>query len=396
MRTLTQHRMLSFSAAAAAFLAIPSGLNGQIAYTNFDPDLVLDPDTDPWPHADYLYNYLDMNADGITDFTIMAFGTLSYSGWLTSNYYSNRALISPADKQAFAGYGMPGGYYYASIIDYGQTINDLMAWVEDETPAEVKTAELKRFYHTPATILESGNWGDQNGKFVAVRLRSPGTKYYGWIRMSVSEKGDSITIHDFAYNTVSNAPINAGETGIACAPPFPYITQVLSPTQVKVKWQQTANAANYRIRYREVGAASWITAKASATKSSKILSGLTCGTTYEWQIRETCIDGTISEYSDMQYFTPQSCRLAEEALPVTQVELFPNPTSGMLYVDVDGFSMDMVEALVIDMEGRVLRSFALDQQEISVISVDDLPVGNYFIRVSDQVNVQSARFIVVE
>lgn len=396
MHTPNHKRLLSFSAAATAFLALPGTVQGQISYTNFNPDIVLDPDTDPWPHSDYQYYYLDMNVDGDVDFTFRAFASVSYSGWLTSNYYMNHQIMWPNDLQAFAGTLPEPWYYEASVIDYGFAINNDLNWVEDNLPAGTKTAELKRYYHTPGTIVDNGEWGGQNGKFVAVRLRTPGQKFYGWVRISVSELGDSLTIHDFAYNTVSNAPINAGETGLDCAPPFPYITQVISPTQVKVKWQQTDNAANYRIRYREVGAIDWISVKASATKSSKILSGLSCGVQYEWQIRETCADGSISDWSDLQYFMPASCRLADASTPTAQVELFPNPTGGLLHISADGFTHDALEAIVMDMQGQIVRTFVLDQQEQSVVSVDDLPTGNYLIRITDGILTETMQFIVVE
>lgn len=396
MHTPNQKRLIGLSAAATAFLAIPSGVQAQIAYTNFEPDIVIDPDTDPWPHSDYVYYNLDMDLDGDTDFFFRAFASVSYSGWLTSNYYMNHQIMWPNNLRAFAG-SLPDPWYYeASVLEYGMVINADLNWVEDNVPIETKNVEFKKYYHTPGTIVESGNWGGENGKFVGVYLKSPGQTLYGWIRISVNDLGDSLTIHDFAYNTVSNAPIMAGETGITCAPPFPYITQVISPTQVKVKWQKTENAANYRIRYREVGATDWISVKASATKSSKILNGLSCGVQYEWQIRETCIDGSISDWSDMQYFVPASCRMAEESEPTAQVELFPNPTGGIMQIDADGFMQDALEAIIVDMQGRVVRTFVLDQKEPSVIHVDDLPVGNYLIHISDGTMSETVQFIVVE
>lgn len=396
MHTLNHKKLLGLSAAATAFLALPAGTQAQIAYTNFDPDIVLDPDTDPWPHSEDLYYNLDMNLDGDIDFYFRAFASVSYSGWLTSNYYMNQQWMWPNDLQAFAGTLPEPWYYNASVMDYGMLINNDLNWVEDNLPAGNKTAQLKKYYHTPGTVVDNGNWGGENGKFVAVRLRTPGQKFYGWVRISVSPLGDSLTIHDFAYNTVSNAPITAGETGLVCAPPFPYITQVVSPTQVKVKWQQTENAANYRIRYREIGATEWISVKASASKSSKILSGLNCGVAYEWQIRATCTDGSISDWSDMQNFVPASCRLADASEPTAQVELFPNPTGGMMHINVDGFTQDLLEAIIVDMQGSIVRTFVLNQQEPSVISVEDLPVGNYMMRISDGIMTETAQFIVVE
>ncbi len=396
MRTPLNKKLLGISAASTAFLALPSGAQGQIAYTNFDPDIVLDPDTDPWPHSEYQYYYLDMNADGDVDFTFRAFASVSYSGWLTSNYYMNHDIMWPADRQAFAGYDPGDWYYYASVIGAGALINEGLAWQEDNLPMGTKNVELKRYYHTPGIIQDEGNWGGENGKFIAVRLKTPGQKFYGWIRISVSDLGDSVIIHDFAYNTINNAPINAGETGVALPVPFPYFTQVLSPTQVKVKWEQVAGATSYRIQYREVGAVDWITVKSSAAKSSRIISGLTCGVNYEWHIRAAFGAGSNSEYSDMQYFTPAACRLGDAEIATSQqVDLFPNPTGGLMHISADGFDEDLVEINIVNMSGEIVRTLTIPQNELTVISVDDLPSGTYLMRVHDTNNAVVKRFVII-
>ncbi|MCT4639284.1 MAG: Ig-like domain-containing protein, partial [Bacteroidales bacterium] len=81
-----------------------------------------------------------------------------------------------------------------------------------------------------AVIDNSGNWGmsfpepfigDANDpnfrglgdKYVGVRFIVGGKKYYGWVL--VSFEGKTLTVKEYAYNSVADSPINAGDKGVA-------------------------------------------------------------------------------------------------------------------------------------------------------------------------------------
>jgi PKD repeat protein len=58
-----------------------------------------------------------------------------------------------------------------------------------------------------------GPWTNASEEFMGVRLKKDGQDYYGWIRLSVvTTGGNSITIHDYAYNSTADEAINTGQT----------------------------------------------------------------------------------------------------------------------------------------------------------------------------------------
>lgn len=68
-----------------------------------------------------------------------------------------------------------------------------------------------------------GNWKGLTDKYLGVRIKSGTNWLYGWIRMDVNAAGTSVTIKDYACNTVPGAPINAGQAtaGINDLPGIP-------------------------------------------------------------------------------------------------------------------------------------------------------------------------------
>jgi len=59
-------------------------------------------------------------------------------------------------------------------------------------------------------------WAGLKKHFVGFRYRPSFIQFddynYGWIRMSVNHSGLKVIIHDWAFNTVLNQPISAGQT----------------------------------------------------------------------------------------------------------------------------------------------------------------------------------------
>jgi hypothetical protein len=48
---------------------------------------------------------------------------------------------------------------------------------------------------------------------MGIRFKLSNNTHYGWVRMSINQKSDTVTIKDFAYNATANTPILAGDTG---------------------------------------------------------------------------------------------------------------------------------------------------------------------------------------
>jgi len=80
-------------------------------------------------------------------------------------------------------------------------------------------------YHNAGGYAWNTNANGTTG-YIGVRLNNNGTTsgtYYGWVRMTYDDASNSLTLHDFAYQTTADLAINAGavpepaETGILAA-----------------------------------------------------------------------------------------------------------------------------------------------------------------------------------
>ena len=80
-------------------------------------------------------------------------------------------------------------------------------------------------------------------------------------------------------------------------------------------------------------------------------------------------------------FTPMVNTSIEVPFDQTNLEIYPNPSSGALFIRGDvheGF--DRLE--IFDALGRLVSSEEIGNQEVNRISTKDLPKGNYFARIS--------------
>lgn len=78
-------------------------------------------------------------------------------------------------------------------------------------------------------------------------------------------------------------------------------TTDITQTRANLSFSNNGNAYNYQIRYRAVGAADWLTLP--TTSRTYTLTGLTAGTTYEWQAATQCSNEFVSTYTASQTFT---------------------------------------------------------------------------------------------
>ena len=64
----------------------------------------------------------------------------------------------------------------------------------------------------PTSTPYSGLWNNVIDKYVALKIQVSANIYYGWARLDVGNFGFPITIKDYAYNSIPDQPIFAGQT----------------------------------------------------------------------------------------------------------------------------------------------------------------------------------------
>ena len=186
--------------------------NAQIIYTDVNPNMVLSCifQTDCSP--DYS---LDLNNDGINDFVLSArkeFVNCGQCGPQGGHTMANgdSAVISSISNGWIA--DTTGGYDLNTLIDSS------LGWTN-----AIHTLVTKRVYcvacaPSPGTHLvyspESGPWINVSGNYLPLKIQVGTNFYYGWVKLSVAIESNtvSITIMEYAYNSLPNQPILAGET----------------------------------------------------------------------------------------------------------------------------------------------------------------------------------------
>ena len=173
---------IAAGAAGVGVLAFAQPIEAKIVYTPAKVQI----------GGDYRYN-LDLNNDGITDFTI-AHHTFLYfvrhSSLYTIPVTSNGAV----------------GTTWASAVDRGAKIGPGQAFVGRQ--ANMVNQECvggPRCWH-------QGPWWDVTNRYLGLKFKINGKTHYGWARLSVANDKTVGTLTGYAYETIPGKSIIAGRT----------------------------------------------------------------------------------------------------------------------------------------------------------------------------------------
>lgn len=121
----------------------------------------------------------------------------------------------------------------------------------------------------------------------AINGLSPDSNYEFRVQAICSFTGD-----DSAIATFSTRPLT-------CDAPIVLNASSITSTKSTLSWQEVADAVNYTIKYRQTGQTNW--SDISVTTTSKILTGLTPATSYEFKVQAVC--SFPSTFSNTYNFT---------------------------------------------------------------------------------------------
>lgn len=190
---------------------------------------------------------------------------------------------------------------------------------------------------------------------------------------------------------------NGNETGVDCggdcadcpptstcdSPTGTYVQLLNNSTRVRVYWDEMSGADRYGIQYRAVGASSWTSY--TTAKTNRRLSGLSTGTTYEYQLRSRC-SGTWGDYSSSYTFNTNNrlAQLEEEFTMIEITALFPNPAQDVLNIAYDVPVDGTISIEVYDVLGRKVldesRIHNAGEQELR-LNIANLEAGYHLLRI---------------
>jgi len=175
-----------------------AGANAQIVYTDVNPDVTINTNGG-------IYG-LDLNNDGITDFNI-TFNTSTVPAG-TNRYI----LITPLGANKV---GNDLSFPYPSAL----SLNTLIDSSSFDWLGTANQHLISRLWFTPPfggtpVWQYRGNWNGSSNKYVPLQLDLSSQIFYGWARLDAATNAVSFTVKDYAYNTVPNQSILAGQTTV--------------------------------------------------------------------------------------------------------------------------------------------------------------------------------------
>ncbi len=397
-------KLKAYSAMAASVLAADS-MNGQITYTDIEPDITFD------SYGDFYI--MDMNTDGMPEF-FLYMATNSYPGV----FMFISPIVPYGSVNASTGSSV---YRYPFALDAGDMISDGEDW--ENTPYQTMAS---KFYFFSGTY---GNWFDVNDGYLGLRIFDDGNTYYGWARLDASEDGLTFTLKDMAYNSNAGEAICAGDK----VGPSDCINEITAAT-----WGTVTDIGNngdgtdlgfsfnasapetgiteYRVMVVKSSEAPSFSLPIAATMSGdQIISftptgapdysgvfaanstdsdgdPITFGVTYKLFVYSVSADypAVLSGGSiDITLDEPIS---VNEIEMLSEISISPNPSADFVTIDVSGIQ-SAITADLFDMSGNLIRNLSAPSGGQLKADVSNLPAGNYFIKISDATSAKVLKFV---
>ncbi|MCF8296083.1 MAG: T9SS type A sorting domain-containing protein [Saprospiraceae bacterium] len=164
-------------------IALSPAIKSQIIYTDINPDTTLIASGNP-----FHYYYMDINQDSIIDFKLAHFAPSA--SWVEAEIYCQ--FGNNQDEAVLTSNMAPMTLTYNSPID-----NTSGNWTNTVSGSS-----------NSALFVPSGI----TDKYLGLRIQLSGQWHYGWAKVDVPSNTSSFTIKSFAFNTIANQAINAGDT----------------------------------------------------------------------------------------------------------------------------------------------------------------------------------------
>jgi hypothetical protein len=203
-----ENRLASYfmaaSAAGVGVLALNQTADAKIVYTPANQTIS--------PRSTF---GLDLNADGVTDFTFENFYYVcipSCSGGDGEHRRTRRNSFAQTlyfgtliVKGAQSGNGAAGATRDAAAIRPGRPVGP---------KAVFQTSGLMAAQAAGSAHSSFGNWRGVNGLYLGLKFSIAGETHFGWARLNVhliTQASFSATLTGYAYETVPNQPLLTGE-----------------------------------------------------------------------------------------------------------------------------------------------------------------------------------------
>jgi hypothetical protein len=376
MKKQTSKRL--YAVIAALFMYI-STTSAQIIYTDVNPDSLVSCVAVMGAPCSKIYN-VDMNNDGTIDYILRTGAWKNSTSWCNS-YVSVTCLDS---NLVWSSYTVP---LIADDLDSNKIIQNNNNWNDS-------TAYLRN--GNGSTSLY---WIPNTYKYLGIKFKTGSNFYYGWIRLTASSfvycpspnTGASFRISGYAYNSISNQPIMAGEVNcttptvtVSASGPLSFcggdsVTLMTNGTGYKYQWKK--DGVNI------IGA----TKQTYAAKTAGV---------YKCKVTNSC--GSIT--SGGKTITVP-CRLTNEVFTEQlespyELKIAPNPLSNSTSISFTVEQSEKISLKIVDLNGRLVSTLADKTFEASENKIEwsaaDVKAGVYFLQFQTNETIQTEKLIITK
>jgi hypothetical protein len=334
------------------------GLQGQINYSDLDPDL--DFNLSP---PDFSVE-IDVDGDGIND--------LQFNR-------SNRSY-----GFGFSARGLSGAQVGA--FETTSFISSCTDWLVRQAPYGALLNAGVVDWRSDAEILintfpcgDLTNWDEDDLGYMGFRLPNGAGFNYGWLRIERLPDGPPparsrmFVFYDYALNATVDDPIRAGDPGANCITPQNAQSEV-SGSSVDLSWIKVPGASNYTLEATETGSGTMYT-RTRATNAFSI--PVVPTGTYAWKVRANCGALGSSGFTDEDTFSIPMLRM--ETLDLSELRVFPNPSSGAVQVQFGDQQDDYLR--LFSLSGQLLDEWLVSGMPNISLNLDLAP-GSYLLEAS--------------
>jgi hypothetical protein len=341
--------------------------NAQIVYTDVNPDIT----------STGTYN-LDLNNDGITDF-IIAHTTSTATHQPCGTRTSNFIKITPQGSNAIISSGN-----FPVKLSNGSTINSSsLTW--NNTANQVLTESFWNIITCQSYIISE--WYSVVDGYLGFKLILNNNTYYGWARLNTTA-ASTFTIQDYAFNSIPNQPILAGET--TCTIPTVNLTQSGSLSFCNGdSVTLTANGTGYQYLWKKNNVN-------IAGATNKTYTAKTAGI-YKCKVTNSCGSKTSGTRT---VIVP--CRNSNENFveALDHLSVYPNPATNSIIIKFP--SDEAGEISIVNLFGQIvyiknLQGFQnLEGLNEMKIDISKFPAGIYIARWNSGENNETKTFSVIK
>ena len=201
--------LIKLSAFIITAMLFSASANAQIIYTDVNPDVVKTCSVGSSGTCSGM-DSIDINNDGVFDlklnlganWVVGAHGSSTRSGYVRATPLNGSAIITDT-----AGYPYPLYMNLNDVIGIGNSTSMVLGLI----------LFSKSILSPTGTTTSSGNWITATDGFLGLKIVSGNQTYFGWVRLNVAltigaPSSATYTIKDYAYNSIPNQPILAGQT----------------------------------------------------------------------------------------------------------------------------------------------------------------------------------------